>query len=128
MSENSIEIERKFLVDNLPEKLGQFSRKEILQGYLAITKEGTEVRIRKRANKCSLTVKHGAGKTRTEEDIGISEKQFASLWGLTGNKRVKKLRYCIPYEATTIEVDVYQDWLEGLITAEVEFSSEELSN
>jgi len=128
MSEKSVEIERKFLVHKLPEKLEQFSRKEIVQGYLAVTREGTEVRIRRRANKCSLTVKHGAGKTRTEEEIRISEKQFVSLWELTGNRKVKKLRYCIPYEATNIEVDVYQERLERLITAEVEFSSEEVSS
>ena len=39
MPESSVEIERKFLVDKLPECLDQFSSKEILQGYLAVTRE-----------------------------------------------------------------------------------------
>jgi adenylate cyclase len=128
MPESSVEIERKFLVDKLPESLDQFSSREILQGYLAVTRGGTEVRIRRRGNKCSLTVKHGAGKTRTEEEIRISERQFLSLWELTGSKRVKKRRYCIPYGGLKIEVDVYQEGLKGLITAEVEFPSGEVSN
>ena len=74
------------------------------------------MRIRRRGDKCSLTVKHGSGKTRTEEEVGISERQFLSLWELTGNKRVKKLRYCIPYDGLKIEVDVYQEGLKELIT------------
>jgi adenylate cyclase len=126
--ETSVEIERKFVVAKLPEGIDQFSSKEILQGYLAVTRERTEVRIRRRGNKCSLTVKHGVGKTRTEEEIRISKRQFVSLWELTGRKRLKKLRYCIPYEGLNIEVDVYQERLKGLVTAEVEFPSEEASN
>jgi len=128
MPESSVEIERKFIVDKLPENLDKFPRKEILQGYLAVTRDGTEVRIRKRGSKCSLTIKHGSGKTRIEEEIGISERQFTSLWELTGKKRVKKLRYRIPHEGMSIELDVYQEKLEGLITAEVEFPSEQASN
>lgn len=54
MSKTSFEIERKFMVDKLPESIDKFPSKEILQGYLAITRDGTEVRIRKRGSKCSV--------------------------------------------------------------------------
>ncbi len=127
-SSSSIEIERKFTVNKLPENLHQDGAKEIFQGYLVVTRDGTEVRIRKRGRKCSLTIKHGSGKTRIEEEIGISERQFSSLWALTGRRRVKKLRYRIPEDGLTVELDVYQGKLEGLITAEVQFESEEDSN
>ena len=126
--DGSVEIERKFIVDKLPESLDKFPCKEILQGYLAVTRDGTEVRIRKRGSKCSLTIKHGSGKTRVEEGIRIRESQFVSLWELAGRKRVKKLRYRMPHEGMNIELDVYQEKLTGLITAEVEFPSEEDSN
>src|SRR5262249_36297354 len=63
-----------------------------------------------------------------EEEIRISERQFVSLWELTGGKRIKKLRYCIPYDGLKIELDVYQEGLKGFITAEVEFPSAEVSN
>jgi adenylate cyclase len=128
MPESSVEIERKFIVDKLPDTLDKFPRKEIPQGYLAGTRGGTEIRIRKRGSKCSLTVKNGSGKTRIEEEIRISQSQFVSLWQLAGRKRVKKLRYRIPHEGMSIELDVYQEMLEGLITAEVEFPSEQASN
>lgn len=75
-----------------------------------------------------MTVKHGSGKTRVEEEIGIGERQFTSLWELAGTKRVKKRRYRVPREGMSIELDVYQEKLEGLITAEVEFPSEEDGN
>ena len=40
------EIERKFLVKSLPENLEQYPHKDIVQGYLAITEDGMEVRLR----------------------------------------------------------------------------------
>ena len=48
MFESFVEIERKFLVNKLPETLDEFSSREILQGYLAVTRDGTELRIRRR--------------------------------------------------------------------------------
>jgi hypothetical protein len=42
------EIERKFLVRSLPEKLGGFAQSEIEQGYLAIAPGGVQVRLRKK--------------------------------------------------------------------------------
>ncbi len=49
---------------------------------------------------------------------------FASLWPLTEGRRVEKVRYRVPWGAHTIEVDVYDGALQGLVTAEVEFGSE----
>ena len=124
LTNTSFEIERKFLVDKFPEGFERFPSKEMFQGYLAVTRDGTEVRIRKQGSKCSLAVKHGSGKTRVEEEIEIGERQFASLWELTGRKRVTKRRYRISHGDMSIDLDVYQEKLEGLITAEVEFPSE----
>jgi len=42
----NLEIERKFLVNELPNNLEQFPHKNIVQGYLAIGTDGTEVRLR----------------------------------------------------------------------------------
>jgi CYTH domain-containing protein len=43
------EIERKFLVRQLPENLEAFPHAEIAQGYLAIAPKGVQVRLRKPA-------------------------------------------------------------------------------
>jgi uridine kinase len=122
------EIERKFLVKSLPENLEQYPHKDIVQGYLAIAEDGTEVRLRQKGKKYFQTVKSGAGKTRFESEVEITENQFNALWEATKGKRVEKTRYEIPHESGTIELDIYHGDLDGLLSAEMEFSSEEESD
>ncbi|MBU2564127.1 class IV adenylate cyclase [Patescibacteria group bacterium] len=126
------EIERKFLINSLPENLEQYPKKEIIQGYIIITKDGTEVRLRKKGEKYFETIKTGKGKTRTESEIEITEEQFNKLWPETKEKRVEKTRYEIPYKykndkEANIELDLYHGDLNGLLSAEVEFESEDSS-
>jgi adenylate cyclase len=73
------------------------------------------------------TIKSDGSLTRTEVEIEISKEQFDSLWGATEDKRVEKIRYEIPLEEHTIELDVYDGELKGLVIAEVEFVSVEES-
>ncbi len=121
------EIERKFLISSLPDDLDQYSHKEILQGYVVITEDGTEVRLRKKSDKYFLTVKSGGGKIREESEVEITQDQFDTMWGTTEGRRLEKTRYMIPYKDTTLELDIYRGSLGGLIVVEVEFPSEELS-
>ncbi len=123
-----VEIERKYLVKSLPENIESYPCKEIKQGYLAVTEDGTEVRVRKKGDKYYQTVKIGEGKVRLEHEIELSEEQFEKMWGATEGRRVEKLRYKIDYDNYVIELDVYKGELDGLLTAEVEFNSEEDSN
>jgi len=122
------EIERKFLIASLPPDLDKFPKKEISQGYLAITPDGTEVRLREKGNKYYQTIKTAGGKIRGETEIEITKEQFQSLWPMTEGKRVEKTRYEIPYQNSLIELDVYAGSLKGLLTAEVEFKTEKGSN
>jgi len=126
--EVSKEIERKFLVKKLPENLEQYPHEDITEGYLAITGDGTEVRLRQKGNKYFQTVKGGSGKTRFELEVEITKEQFNSLWEATKGKRVEKTRYEIPHGDRIIELDVYHGNLDGLFSAEIEFSSEAESN
>ncbi|MDO8551653.1 MAG: class IV adenylate cyclase [bacterium] len=125
--ESSKEIERKFLVKTFPDNLDQYPSLEIIQGYVAITNEGAEVRIRKAGNRCFLTVKRGSGEVRDEIEIKIPKKQFNLLWPATENRRLEKVRYFVPFGGQTIELDMYRGPLEGLVVAEVEFDSPEES-
>lgn len=122
------EIERKFLVSNLPENLDSYPKKEIMQGYLAIAPDGTEIRLRKKGKKYYQTVKTGGGKTRGEFETEITEDQFNTFWQATEGKRVEKTRYEIPHGNNVIELDVYDKNLGGLLSAEVEFKTEAESN
>ena len=122
------EIERKFLVDTRPEGLEGHPAERIEQGYLAIAPDGLEVRIRRRGERTTLGVKSGRGSIRTEEEIAIEPPQFDRLWPLTEGRQVVKTRFLVPLPPDlTVEVDVYDGRLEGLLTAEVEFASEEAS-
>jgi|ERR671930_1885428 CYTH domain-containing protein len=118
-----MEIERKFLVEQLPPELEDAPARRIDQGYLALD-EGAEVRLRRHGDELSLTVKGAGGLSRVEEAFDLDERQFQSLWPLTEGRRVEKTRHEVP---GGIEVDVYEADLAGLVVAEVEFPSEDES-
>ena len=121
----AIEIERKFVVAELPADLDRWPSSAIEQGYVAIADDGTEVRVRRRAGRAVLTVKSGGGRTRVEEELEIEPERFERLWPLTEGRRIEKTRYEIDGGAgVTIELDVYAGALDGLVVAEVEFESE----
>lgn len=122
------EIERKFLVSELPPGIEGYPYNEIIQGYLRISDDGTEQRVRKKGTRFLHTIKSGEGLIREETEQEISEEQFNKLWPKTEGKRIYKTRYDIEYENFLIELDVYSDELEGLIVAEVEFESEAQSS
>ena len=121
-----MEIERKFLLKEVPSDLRLSGGTPIQQGYLAHD-EHMEVRLRKHANKHFLTVKEGAGLKRRETEIGISAQQFRSLWPSTEGRRLEKLRAVGWHGAFRIEIDRYQGDLAPLLVAEVEFDSVEES-
>jgi CYTH domain-containing protein len=119
------EIERKFLVSQPPSGLDSYPSEVLQQGYLAISPDGVEVRIRKQGDQSTLTVKSSGGLNRLEETIDIDDRRFRALWALTEHRRVHKTRYRLPATGgLVIELDVYAGELDGLITAEVEFESE----
>jgi adenylate cyclase len=120
------EIERKFLLTERPDWLDGCRSQAIEQGYLAIGEED-EVRVRRSGDGAVLTVKRGHGEERREHEVEIGEEQLAALWPLTEGRRIDKRRFYVEGDPT-IEVDVYSDELEGLITAEIEFPSREAAD
>src|SRR5438876_10201706 len=115
------EIERKFLIKRLPDKLHRWRHYPIAQGYLAIEPAGRQVRLRKQGNTASLTFKIDRGGAREEREIKLTAKQFAALWPATAGRRLRKLRYEIPWKNLIIEIDAYRGRNAGLVVAEVEF-------
>jgi adenylate cyclase len=125
-----LEIERKFLVRQLPATAG-VEAKLIEQGYLVISAEpGRPIEIRlRRVNRreTELTIKSKpAGQGRIEVEVPIDEGQFGALWPLTAGRRIVKRRYPIPLpEGLVAEYDAYEEKLAGLNVVEVEFPDEE---
>jgi adenylate cyclase len=51
--------------------------------YLPITREDTELRVRRKGDETVLTVKRGRGLDRGEQEVAISAEVFETLWPLT---------------------------------------------
>lgn len=122
------EIERKFLIKKLPEGINPESAEAIVQGYLAIDVNGTEVRLRQKGNKYFQTVKTAGQAIRNEWETEITKEQFEVFWPATDGRRIEKKRFKMPYNDLIIEVDVFGGALSGLMVAEVEFTSEQLAS
>lgn len=120
-----LEIERKFLIKDLPD-LSDIKPLEIEQGYISYK---PIIRIRKQDDKYFIT-KKGKGKfIREETETNINKTTYDILKDLIKNNIIKKMRYLVPIEnSLRAEIDIYQDYLEGLLIVEVEFNSKELAN
>jgi adenylate cyclase len=117
------EIERKFLVADVPAPDVLGAGVTFRQGYLA--GEGdVETRIRITPDVAFFTVKAGRGLSRVEVELPVDRDEAESLWPHTAGRRLEKVRYRVPVEGGLAEVDRYGGDLEGLWTVEVEFDSE----
>jgi adenylate cyclase len=122
MAQPPVEVERKWLVPTPPD-LSASQGQHVIQGYIAVTDDGTEVRLRQIGERYFQTVKSEGGLVRDEIEVELSPRQFEALWPATGVRRLEKTRYSIPWAGKTVEVDVYRGSLAGLVVAEVEFTS-----
>lgn len=121
------EIERKFVLAAMPEEAASAPATAIEQGYLAVDAE-VEVRLRRAGGEHLLTAKRGHGELREEIEVRLYAEQFEALWPLTEGRRLTKTRHRLPLgDGLLVEVDRYEDRLEGLLVAEVEFPSAEAS-
>jgi CYTH domain-containing protein len=122
------EIERKFLVEELPPGLEDREPVEIEQGYLAIAADA-EVRLRRAGEELTLTVKRGAGEDRDECEVRLDPAQIEALWEACAGRRLRKRRHLVPLPGgLRAELDVYGGGLEGLRVVEVEFPSREAAD
>lgn len=123
-----MEIERKFLInkEDLPTNLKDYPALEIEQGYLCI---GPVVRIRRQNDEYYLTYKSGGLMAREEYNLPLNKEAYEHLKPKADGLVICKTRYLIPEkDGLTIELDVFHSDYEGLLLAEVEFSSIEEAN
>jgi adenylate cyclase len=123
------EIERKLLVEALPEDLDGWDAARLEQGYLAITEE-VEVRVRRKGGATAvLTVKSAPALARVEEELPLGGAAFERLWPLTEGRRLVKVRHTREAAPGVLfELDVYEGALAGLVTLEVEFADEDAAH
>ncbi len=124
-SRSLVERERKYVVDTPPQQVLASGGTEFRQGYLA-GDEHRSIRIRDAGVQgCTLTFKAGSGAERTELEWSIEQREFDAAWPYTADRRIAKTRHRIPAGDHVIELDVFAGSLDGLILAEVEFTSAE---
>lgn len=117
-----MEIERKFTVKTLPLNLEQYKYHRIEQAYL-----NTEpvVRVRREDDTYYLTYKGGGMMAREEYNLPLNRTAYYHLLEKCDGNVISKKRYLIPFEAYTIELDMFDKPFAPLVIAEVEFPSEE---
>jgi CHAD domain-containing protein/CYTH domain-containing protein len=120
-----LEIERKYLLRDLPDDVRGAPATEIRQGWLP----GTRIMERLRHSRldgtvtCYRTIKAGSGITRFEVEEEIPLELFDQLWPHTNGRRLVKLRYRIPAGELVWEIDEFLD--RELVLAEVELPGED---
>lgn len=116
-----MEIERKYLVKYLPEKLEEYEQKHIAQGYLCTN---PVLRIRRSNDAYFLTYKGPGLMAREEHEFPLSAEAFEHMLPKVDGVLIEKIRYMIPLdEKHTAELDVFQGVLAPLRLVEVEFES-----
>ena len=118
-----MEIERKYLIDQIPVNLNDYTCLLIEQGYLTTA---PVVRVRRQNDDFYLTYKSGGLMAREEYNLPLNAEAYSHLIQKADGIIIRKRRYLIPLtKKLTIELDVFEGAYEGLILAEVEFESVE---
>ena len=122
-----MEIERKFLVAQLPDNLDNCNCRYIEQGYLS-TKP--VVRVRRDNDDYYLTYKGSGMMAREEYNLPLTKDSYEHLIKKADGNIITKKRYEIPDgNGYTIELDIFEGAFNGTVIAEVEFNTiEEADN
>ena len=126
-----MEIERKYAIHEMPENLEQYKNKKIEQGYLC---HNPTIRIRKSNDDYYMTYKskfglenksEGSAIINNEVELPLTKEAYLTLKEKIDGNMVYKTRYLIPISnGLTVELDVFENILSGLVFAEVEFPDE----
>jgi adenylate cyclase len=120
------EIERKYLVTKDWKEIAEGCESmRIRQGYLCRDNNCT-VRIRIANNRGILTIK-GKSKTlaRPEYEYDVELVEAEELMQMTSGSIIEKIRYFVPSNGKTWELDVFSGDNEGLVVAELELHEED---
>lgn len=136
------EIERKYAINNLPNNIKITKVKDIEQAFI-YKDNNTHIRIRKVTNRKEQTIQYiytvktkGDIQYNNDFSIGkkyeienfISKEEYENLLKRKISNIINKTRINVPIENNLIvEIDIYYDYLEGFLTAEIEFPNEEIA-
>ena len=107
-----MEIERKYLLKQLPSNLDSYASKKIAQGYLCTS---PVVRVRRSNDSYYMTYKGAGLMVREEYNLPLTKKAYDHLVQKIDGRLIEKTRYLIPLDG-------------GLTLVEVEFDSVDAAN
>lgn len=135
-----MEIERKFLLKQVPENLSDYPYHLIEQAYLCTD---PVVRIRRQDDEYYMTYKGQGLMSREEYNLPLNKEAYEHLLPKADGNVISKKRYLIPLSqdeinseclsvlndtALTIELDEFAPPFAPLLLAEIEFPTEEAAN
>lgn len=121
-----MEIERKYLVPELPDKIEDYPCRVIEQGYL---NTDPVIRIRRDDDKYEITYKSKGSMVRQEYNLPLTCEAYNHLLPKIDGHLIQKKRYMIPLPCgLTAELDIFGGRLAPLVLLEVEFPTEEAAN
>ena len=128
--QQSLEIERVFLLNRLPDLPANALKYRLMQGYLPKPTEAdgenpVEGRLRKTIKSdgsiiYTHTIKRGLGLIRQENEREISQQEFQELWPGTEGRRLTKTRYLVKEDDQLWAVDDFDDL--DVVMAEIELA------
>ena len=122
-----MEIERKFLVEEIPEFAIKHPGNKIVQAYLNAHNPTIRLRV-VNDTEAYLTIKSPPldleGRVRNEYEYSIDVKEAKEMITTFCNKTLEKTRYLyFADDGNNWEIDVFEGPLKGLILAELELES-----
>lgn len=136
------EIERKYAIKTLPDDIKISGIKDIEQAFI-YKDNNTHIRIRKVTNRKEQSTNYiytiktkGDIQYKDNSSVGqkyeienlISKEEYKELLTRKISKIINKTRINVPIENDlVVEIDIYYDYLDGMLTAEIEFPNEEIA-
>ena len=118
----AFEIERKFLVRGDDWRRFASSQATIRQGYLT-SGERSSTRVRITEGRYAVTIKSKRAELRRlEVEYAISVADADALLSLRQSGLIEKVRYQVPWQGSTWEIDVFSGENVGLVIAEIELA------
>jgi CYTH domain-containing protein len=143
-NKQKLEIERKYLLTKIPDRLDEYNHIEIEQGYIStvpvvrIRKKITHSRYEGVSESYVLTIKSSGMLKRQEYEMDITADEYENLTKKVDGNIITKIRYIIPLSdmigenplavGLVLELDIFKGIFDGLVMGEVEFPDEKTAD